>query len=150
MWSSLWCGLYSSPWHRQVWTDTENPCSLALNLEKAPDLSRQKAWQSVCGSPGAYIAGTARKDCQDLTNRACLLHCGPFWGRGEAMRKLVGGDLAGTPGIPRTDTRPSLETMVGQGSQAWFLSSLGEQILPCFAKRKGVAIRIVSLCPLTE
>lgn len=60
------------------------------------------------GGPGACIAGTAQKVCQDLENRVCPLHCAPSEEREGLGGNLVGGDLAGTPGIP----------MVGQGFHA--------------------------------
>lgn len=103
------------------------------------------------GSPGAYIAGTAPKDyeaqaCQTWRIRACLPHCGPLCGKGEARRKPGGWGYGwDSSGTFRAGARPCLETMIGRG-----LHASGEQILPCFTRRKERTIRIVSLCPLVR
>lgn len=66
-------------------------------------------------------------------------------GRERLGGNLVGGVMAGTPGILRADARLCLETMIGRG-----LHTEGEQILPSSTRKKERTIRIVSLWPLTE
>lgn len=98
---------------------------------------------SARGSPEACTAGSAPKDyeaqaCQAWRIRACLPHCGPLCGKGEARRKPGGWGY----GWDSWNSQGRCQALLRDYDRAG--------ILPCSTRRKERTLRIVSLWPLTE